>query len=414
MAVDIQAFRQSALQPKNRTVHLSQGEHLRIGKLSKFGRLVSWVKGFRSSQNQAVRQQFLESLKTHYGAEISSAVSARLELAFPETQKRPLTSFMIREALGHANTYRANLSASKELAARYPLEEIKNKIIEASQGGKHRVTLDEAADIAGKYFETRTDTGYTSDEVLTELRNLGVPVSAPRRIGQAGGAQFSKEAIKYISKDLSHGTPDARQKDGVAGQMLADVARSHYFLDDKEFHRASAKEWIPAFKDFCKDSSGRVNENMVFGLSQMAHQGMFAPLMKCFTFNHLAPFRDQPMWHNGEASTFYSFTKDESGSVFLTMEHQVKNLKACIASNDETVHGTRVLAFSGDSIPLNGDNSYAKLSLTVRFDPTSFTDDRTKFVVPEVQEATYEYSFDTDSSDGGDYGESYSSDSYEE
>ena len=393
MAIDIQTFQQSAALQKNRTVHLSRASsQLRTGRTSKFGRIISWFRGFRSSQNQAVRNQFVASLKETYGVHITSRVAGRFELNSEQTLRRPLTSFVIRDAIQDAETYARNYAKTCELADSYPLGAISKKIKEASQNGKYLVTAQQAADIAGQFFEDEEDPGYASDEVLNNLRNKGLLISSPRRLNRSGQGNFSNAVVEKFLWKIENETEPSEMTEGVSQQMLRDVERSHYSLNGEHFDQCQESEWIQAFKKFCTDKDGTVNEDMMFGISQIAHQGVMAPFITSFKHKTLAPFREIPLLHSGTVSAHYQLTKDSEGGVSLRVEYETNPLKSYIDTKEVTNRKGETYLSADDVKFLDPNKSRVKLSIEVYFDKNNFSSDRTQFVVPEVKEASYEYS----------------------
>ncbi|MBC6413332.1 MAG: hypothetical protein GDA45_00130 [Chromatiales bacterium] len=104
-----------------KTVHLSKsGDALVMRGSSRFGRIVSWFRGYRSAQHSEVRKSFLDALTSVYGKNVAGMTAAQVGLSSAENMKKALTSRDIYLAFQMADQHKSNIEENNDqMATRY-------------------------------------------------------------------------------------------------------------------------------------------------------------------------------------------------------------------------------------------------------------------------------------------------------
>jgi len=216
------------------------------------------------------------------------------------------------------------------------------------------------------------------DQTVRLMRNTGIKVPTPSRVNQQGEGSFSDEALAYMERELAIGTPDPREEDGISQQFIRDMeVRSAIYFNGK---KASEGQVVAQYKAFCTDKDGQLNEDMLFGLSQI-HQGTLGVAYLACKYEQLAPVWG--MFVGPDDTANYYFDKGEDGTITVRAESG-KSKPIVFASLP-----------SANTVDLDPEKSNFFAALEVRFTPDQFTADREKFPPPKLTDATYQYSLYT-------------------
>ena len=225
-----------------------------------------------------------------------------------------------------------------------------------------------------------------SDSAVTMLRNLGIKIPAPNRLGEENGDfRLSDQALESVQNSILDQSLRASKKvvDGVGREFSADLGRAVYRLQGADLGTDSG-EIMNRLREFCTDESGKLNEAMLLGISKVAYQATFGSLMSILApgSEHLAPFQSIPnreggnTGDTGEARPEYDIGKNEKGEVTIRMRfsepvHQLNGLDP----------GTGEFS----SVRLKPDISRFGMALDVSLDAKTFE--------PTLNEAGMNYAF---------------------
>ena len=179
----------------------------------------------------------------------------------------------------------------------------------------------ERAGAAFEGFPVPQSGGELSDGAVLQLRNLGVPVPSPDRLGRSGqDVPLSAGAMAGMQRgfdEMSDSPPAA--EGGVSRQFRADANRAAFRIGDDTLSKdpdAATRQ----LADYCRDESGRVNEGMLLALSRFANQETWAVVLGGFAQPDFeAPFAGMPVVDQSEGATLqYRFDRSESNEVTLS------------------------------------------------------------------------------------------------
>ncbi len=165
------------------------------------------------------------------------------------------------------------------------------------------------------------------DNAITMLRNLGIKIPAPSRLGkESSDSRLSNQTLENVQKNILNQGQQASKKiaNGVTKEFAADLGRAVYRLQGEDLGTDS-QEIINRLREFCTDESGNLNEAMLLGISKVAYQASFGSLMVILApgNEHMAPFQSVPgkdgaSTHNSRPE--YDIDKNEKGEVTVRMK----------------------------------------------------------------------------------------------
>ena len=250
-----------SLRTAGKTVHLSKsGDDLVLRGSSFWGRMVSWLKGFRAADHAAVKQSFTSALTLQYGQGITDQVVSEYRLNDANRTKKPLTSRDVFLIFSRAEQFteikgenRSNSKRNDLLTLQYDVssedhkfsqilskvvangednhtvdphkvfnpeelksvgDEIKSQILKKGDGGRHRVKEKEADSIAEqvlhkavveKYKQTVLDK-YLVPEALLQDNDEGTKLVSQMNRQYDGlnldPSTLSKEVIAAVNEEI--------------------------------------------------------------------------------------------------------------------------------------------------------------------------------------------------------------------
>ncbi len=221
------------------------------------------------------------------------------------------------------------------------------------------------------------------DRTLHLMRNTGIKIPTPDRMGQSGGGTFSDAAVKYVEKELSSGKVDSLQEDGISKQFLKDIGvRATAYFNESPAAKAEA-EVIEQLKEFCT-TDGELNKDMLFAISQF-HQGSVGAVFQVFKREQLAPVHGFFVG-SGEDPLQYHFNKHEDGSVSVKIKFEKNKPKLFTP-----VYVDTSVKNPSYDVMLDSDASEFGLDMEFLLKPEQFSATRDKFPVPEITNLTYHY-----------------------
>lgn len=229
-------------------------------------------------------------------------------------------------------------------------------------------TLQERVGAQGK-LPARQPPEMLSDAALNILRNTGIAMPAPERLGQSsdGMVPLSNSACKKLQDDLNKQTNAEKavrvRDDGILEEAAKDFSRATYQVGGKTLER-NTEAVAEGLHRFCTDEAGHLDEAMLHGISRVAYQ---STLLNAFALFHpgnedVAPFQHIPnLLQGGDAGkdfkVEYRLSKDEQGNVLLT------------ARTSGKVHNMTQLTAAGlDTIDVDNDNSSLVVEMRIRLD----------------------------------------------
>ena len=147
--------------------------------------------------------------------------------------------------------------------------------------------------------------------VLTALQANGIDLRPPLGVGHDGSGAFSPSAQKIIEGQLNK-TNEPLGPEGITGSMLRDIPRAEFTLGGKPLSKDPA-EAVRQLKEFCTGPSGKVDQNMLWAISQIAHQGTFGVLTDAMVQGK-GPIRG---FVDGPNKTAYDISKNDLGDVTI-------------------------------------------------------------------------------------------------
>ena len=167
-----------------------------------------------------------------------------------------------------------------------------------------------------------------SDNAVTMMRNLGIKVPAPNRLGEENSDfRLSDQALEKVQGSIAHQSQRAASTkvvDGVLTEFTRDLGRATYRLQGEDLG-TDPKAILDRLREFCTDGSGKLNEEMLLGISKVAYQATLGSLMSILSpgSEHIAPFQSMPAKEGGsanEARPEYDIGKNEKGEVTVHMK----------------------------------------------------------------------------------------------
>ena len=114
-----------------------------------------------------------------------------------------------------------------------------------------------------------------SDGVIAMLRNVGIAMPAPDRMGETNpDAPISQAVLVRIREEIDEHvaqTASKRVTNGILAECMRDFGRSTYRVDGQTLPDNS--DGVAAgLRAFCTDVNGRLDEEMLLGISRVAYQ----------------------------------------------------------------------------------------------------------------------------------------------
>ena len=221
------------------------------------------------------------------------------------------------------------------------------------------------------------------DRTLNLMRNTGIKVPTPDRMGQSGGGTFSNEAVKSVEEELSDGKTGILQEDDISKQFLIDIGvRSPAYFNGVPAAKEEAQV-IEQLKEFCT-TNGELNKDMLFAVSQF-HQGSVGAVLQVFKREQTAPVHGFFVGGDKDIHEYY-FNKNSDGSVSVKI----------IFEKGEPKMFTPVYIDTSSKNPryetmLDSDASEFRLDMEFLLTPDQFSAARDKFPPPKVANLSYRY-----------------------
>ena len=221
--------------------------------------------------------------------------------------------------------------------------------------------------------------GNVPDETIVTLRNLGISIPAPRRLGrQNQDARISESGLAAIRQQLSEYLRVKGQGEftyGVSAECIRDVENNTYVIEGKLVKRNRGSVGQAMF-EFCTAPGGHLNQQLLRNLSMLAYRGAFDCVHdSCLNYARpeIALFSEEPVVTDVEQS--HRLARDRDGGV--TLESRLVGKVQQVNWQNES--GTL------ETVDLDPDQSH--LDLTVRFKLDGATGQ------PELKDACIDYAF---------------------
>ena len=163
--------------------------------------------------------------------------------------------------------------------------------------------------------------GTLPDEAIATLRNLGIPIPAPDRLGHSNAAvPISAGGLAAIREELADQYANmsaAPLKNGLLQESTRDFNRATYRVDGKELPR-SEEAVTRELRDLCTDKHGQLDERLLKSVSTIAYQAgpgcvyaaVFNPMRP-----DLAVFDGMPGVNPTESS--FNLSRGDNGDVIV-------------------------------------------------------------------------------------------------
>ena len=206
-----------------------------------------------------------------------------------------------------------------------------------------------------------------SDESIATLRNLGIPMPAPERMGHANRLDsLCEPAVSFVREELAiqmRKKRDATLKDGVLEDAIVDYNRATYQIEGRTLERARGAV-IDGLQNLCRDRHGVIDEQLLKSVSTLAYQA--APICgRIGAFNvqrpDLAVSSSDPSHQTGTNRVTYNLSRDDGGDVLLRVVDTGR------------LGGASVFKPGGgfDGVNLDAERSHLYVTMEIRFDAES-------------------------------------------
>ena len=207
-----------------------------------------------------------------------------------------------------------------------------------------------------------------SDDVIAMLRNVGIAVPAPDRIGESNpDAPVSQSALESIRADIDDHLETAARKpvfDGILAECRSDLGRCRFHIDGRTLAQ-DADVVADGLRTFCTDRSGSLNEQMLLEISKVAYQVAFAPVFGTL-FHPLKPETSLathlPGVDRATADLNYHLSRNENSEPVLRAEYSGR----CDTATRLTDRGT-------ETVRLDPKESHIDMAVDYRFDANDYT-----------------------------------------
>ena len=231
--------------------------------------------------------------------------------------------------------------------------------------------------------------GNVPDETIVTLRNLGVSMPAPRRLGQQNeNTPISEAGLTAMRQQLSeHLRVKGRKefKHGVSAECIRDVENNTYVIENKlvQHDQGSVGQ---AMLQFCSSPGGYLNQRLLKNLSMLAHRGAFDCVREtCLNYARpeIALFSEEPVVTDVEQS--HQLARNEAGDV--TLESRLVGKVQQVKGRNES--GTL------ETVDLDPDQSHLDLTVSFKLDGATGQ--------PELKDACIGYAFIPAEGSSGDF-----------
>lgn len=201
-----------------------------------------------------------------------------------------------------------------------------------------------------------------TDQAIAILRNLGIPMPAPRRLGKRNdNTPISEPGLAAIRGQLDEhlrARSAGRFSRGVSVECIEDVRHNTYFIESQPVPRdyESVTDAIAAFCSFERD---RLNPHLLRNLSMLAYRGGFDCVRETCLNNgrpDIALFSEDPVLTEVEQA--HRLWRDGGGDVILE-SRQVGNVQQVKRQDANGVLET---------VDLDPESSTLDLTVRFRFD----------------------------------------------
>ncbi len=204
-----------------------------------------------------------------------------------------------------------------------------------------------------------------SDDTIKTLRNAGIELPAPNRVGAANdNVRLSNRVLEKIQADLlsQARTNKTVTDDGVLGEFTRDLGRATYRLQGKDLG-ADSQGIINQLREFCTDESGKLNEEMLLKISEFAYQATAGMLMSNIApgRERMSPFQFVPLTDNRHPSARieYDIDKNAQGDISIGMK---------FFGPATVLNGIDLETKEDVDILLDQDTSYFRMAMDISLD----------------------------------------------
>ena len=213
------------------------------------------------------------------------------------------------------------------------------------------------------------------DDSIATLRNLGMEMPSPEPAGRVNPlAPVSQPALDLLREEVDRHIASVDRKlkedvgnklvrDGILAESTLDHARATYRVDGERLVRDEAVV-ANALRDFCADEHGRLNEEMLLGVSKVAFQaipnGALAVLSNPANVE-VSPLEGSPTFVQDAHRVEYNLSRNDRNEVSLN----VRFWSPVLALRNLRDHRF-------DDEALDPDRSEVELSLDLKLDARSF------------------------------------------
>lgn len=273
-------------------------------------------------ENQApLHRQFLRFLLAPHGRTAATAVAMGMNRV-----DSPLRAIG-EGAAWYREVFPATDEAQRTVSSRVTGEERPVYAAESfREATRHAVIMDALAEVASEHVAEEdavrlVPNSQLPDRAIADLRNLGVTMPAPDRLGAANdGVRISALALAAVAREVEQhveSKADAPLRDGMLEQSTVDFERASYHVAERELP-ADREAVGAALRDVCRDADGRLNARLLKGVSLVAYQaGLGCVYSVCLNPDRpdLALFNATPAV---DARSVYSISRDAGGDALVT------------------------------------------------------------------------------------------------
>ena len=219
--------------------------------------------------------------------------------------------------------------------------------------------------------------GYVPDQTIATLRNFGVPMPGPDRVGEVHpNMPVSTPGLRAIGLELSahmQSMDKRKLQDGVLQESIKDYDRNTYRLNGRQLPR-DKRAVVRELRNFCTDDENRLNENLLKTVSAVAYQATPG----CVMATCLNPLRAELAVFDGlptmdPVATSYNISSGEGGDVIVNCQ-----------LSGPVIRYSRFDRFGQAShVEMDPSDSLIRIDMTVRID--------TETAQPELQGVNITY-----------------------
>ncbi len=204
------------------------------------------------------------------------------------------------------------------------------------------------------------------DEAITVLRDLGIPIPAPRRIGvQNDAVRLTGEALAQIQARLAgqaERLTNGKLSRGVAPDSLEDFRHCSFSVERRPLARGT-RNAVEALRTVCTGQGGRLNEGLLQTVSALTNKATFEAVDSvCFDRRRpdraLLGGRPSIVCFTGPG---FDLSRDDRGDVIVRAQRKAEIWNYAIGRPDGSVH----------SVPMAPGRSKFDIALRLRVDAAS-------------------------------------------